>query len=67
VTLDEDARRAIVRRMQEIAHADIPYIIPYYLQNVQAYRTDAFQGWVTDEARLELADISSLSQVEPVE
>ena len=66
VTLDEDARREIVWRMQEIAHADIPYIVPYYLQNVQAYRTDRFQGWVTDEARLELADISSLSQVEPV-
>jgi hypothetical protein len=27
---------------------DVPYIIPYYAQAVEAYRSDKFQGWVTD-------------------
>ena len=61
------SRREIVWRMQAIAHDALAYIIPYYPQNVQAYRTDTFEGWVTDDARLELLDISSLGVIKPVE
>lgn len=67
VELDNDARIAIIHRMQEIALRDIPYIIPYYDQAVQAYRTDRFTGWLTDAGKLALEDISSLTVIEPVE
>lgn len=64
--LDQDARIAIVHEMQAIAHRDIPYIIPYYDQAVQAYRTDTFQGWITDAGKLGLEDPSSLLVITPV-
>ena len=67
VTLDLDARRDIVWRMQEIVHDDVVYIIPFYAQNVQAFRTDRFQGWITDAGKVELSDLTSLAVVEPVE
>lgn len=67
VELDLDARIAIVWEMQRIVLEDLPYIIPYYDSNVQAYRTDSFTGWVTDQAKLELSDLSSLLLVEPVQ
>jgi hypothetical protein len=53
--------------MQRIVHEDLPYLIPYYDANVQAYRTDAFTGWITDQAKLELSDLTSLLVIEPVE
>jgi peptide/nickel transport system substrate-binding protein len=64
--LDQNARVALVHQMQAIAHNDIPYIIPYYAQAVQAYRTDAFQGWITDAGKLGLEDPSSLLVITPV-
>lgn len=64
--LDQDARVALVHEMQAIAHRDIPYIIPYYDQAVQAYRTDTFQGWITDAGKLGLEDPSSLLVITPV-
>ena len=67
VTLDLDERRDIVWRMQEIVHDDVVYIIPFYAQNVQAFRTDRFQGWITDAGKVELSDLTSLAVVEPVE
>ncbi|MEZ4555411.1 MAG: hypothetical protein R2854_02975 [Caldilineaceae bacterium] len=57
----------IVWRMQEIVHDDVVYIIPFYAQNVQAFRTDRFQGWITDAGKVELSDLTSLAVVEPVE
>ena len=65
--LDVDRRREIVWQMQEIAFEDVVYIIPYYQQAVQAYRVDRFTGWITDQAKVELSDISSLVAIEPVE
>jgi hypothetical protein len=45
---------------------DVPYIIPYYQQKVQAYRTDRFQGWVNEEgALLYLQDRTSLMAITP--
>jgi hypothetical protein len=45
----------------------VVYIIPYYDQNVQAYRTDRFTGWITDAGKLELANLASLTNIEAVE
>ena len=67
VELDSDRRREIVWQMQEIVHEDIVYIIPFYAQTVQAYRTDRFTGWITDRDKLALEDLSSLVVIEPVQ
>ena len=64
--LDQDARQAIVWQMQEIAHRDLPYIVTYYEQATQAYRTDRFTGWITDQPKVALEDVSSLVVIEPV-
>ncbi len=65
-TLDFDARKDIVWEMQKIVHDDVVYIIPYYEQNTQAYRTDRFTGWLTGQAKVELSDVTSLVVIEPV-
>lgn len=64
--LDQEARVTLIHEMQAIAHNDLPYIIPYYAQAVQAYRTDTFQGWITDAGKLGLEDPSSLLVITPV-
>lgn len=64
--LDIEKRREIVWQMQQIAFDDVVYIIPYYQQAIQAFRTDRFQGWILDKAKVELSDVSSLTIVEPV-
>jgi peptide/nickel transport system substrate-binding protein len=66
VELDPEKRREIVWQMQQIAFDDVVYIIPYYEQAVQAFRTDRFTGWITDGTKVELSDVSSLVMVEPV-
>ena len=67
VTLDLEERKALVWQMQQIVFDDVVYIIPYYAQNVQAFRTDRFQGWITDAGKVELSDITSMSVIEPVQ
>lgn len=67
VELDFEARKDIVWEMQKIVHDDVVYIIPFYDANVQAYRTDRFTGWITDQAKVELSDVTSLVLIEPVE
>jgi peptide/nickel transport system substrate-binding protein len=64
--LDKDKRRQLVWKMQELVHNDIAYIIPYYEQGVQAYRTDRFKGWIIDKPKVALEDTTSLVVVEPV-
>jgi peptide/nickel transport system substrate-binding protein len=66
VELDLEKRREMVWEMQKIVHDDVVYVIPFYAQEVQAYRTDRFAGWITDAGKLALADVSSLTAVEPV-
>ena len=46
----------MVWEVQKIVFDDVVYIIPFYSLNVQAYRTDRFQGWTTDAGKLELSD-----------
>jgi len=65
--LDPDSRREIIWNMQEILHNDVAYIIPFYPQSTQAYRTDRFSGWITDMPKVALEDTTSLVVVEPVE
>ena len=67
VELDQEARKEIVWQMQQIVHDDVVYIIPFYAQNVQAYRTDRFTGWLLDQPKVELSDVTSLFVVEPVQ
>lgn len=65
--LDQTKRKEIVWQMQQIVHDDVVYIIPYYPQNVQAYRKDRFTGWITNMPKVELYDVTSLMVVTPVE
>lgn len=36
--LDLDTRKAAVKKIQEIAHRDIPYVIPYFYNSLTAYK-----------------------------
>ena len=64
--LDPQARQDLIWRMQEIVLNDVVYIVPWYGQAVQAFRTDRFQGWITDQPKLALEDVSSMVVVQPV-
>ena len=66
VELDKDARIEKVWEMQRIVFDDIVYLIPFYAQAVQAYRTDRFTGWQTNAGKVALEDPSSLLVIEPV-
>jgi len=66
IELDRAKRRDLVFQMQELVFTDVVYIIPYYQDLVQAYRTDRFTGWITDAPTLALEDPSVLTTVEPV-
>jgi peptide/nickel transport system substrate-binding protein len=68
VTSDREERVRLLHQMQEIMVRDVPYIIAYYPQSVEAYRADRFQGWVIDpEGLLALSSRVSLTVVEPVQ
>lgn len=64
--LDQNTRKDMVWKMQEIVFDDVVYIIPFYSQNVQAFRKDRFTGWILDQPKVELSDITSLAFVVPV-
>jgi hypothetical protein len=40
--------------------------VPYYAQATQAFRSDRFRGWVTDQPTVALEDPTSLTVIEPV-
>lgn len=65
--MDFDTRKDMVWQMQQMVFDDVVYIIPYYDPNLQAFRTDRFTGWITDEAKVELSDPTSLTVIEPVQ
>ncbi|MEW6567873.1 MAG: ABC transporter substrate-binding protein [Chloroflexota bacterium] len=71
VELDRDQRIALVHEMQRLMLQDLPYIIPYYDQEVQAFRNDRFAGWpVPAEGSGDLLyfqDPLSLTAVRPVQ
>jgi peptide/nickel transport system substrate-binding protein len=65
--LDFEKRKAIIWEMQQIVFDDVVYIIPFYDQTVQAYRSDTFSGWpVGSGGKLALEDITALIVIEPV-
>jgi peptide/nickel transport system substrate-binding protein len=65
IEADHEARVDLVHQMQQILMDDVPYIIPYYLQIVEAHRTDTFTGWSTEFAPLGLEDPSQLTVLRP--
>ncbi|HEX7224617.1 MAG TPA: ABC transporter substrate-binding protein [Candidatus Limnocylindria bacterium] len=67
VETDHDARVEQIHEMQRILVEDVPYIIPYYQQSLQAWRTDTFTGWLDVNPTLGLEDPSSLVNLRPAE
>lgn len=43
---DPAARIAIEKQMQQILYDDSPYIVTYYYDDLEAYRTDRFTGFI---------------------
>jgi peptide/nickel transport system substrate-binding protein len=43
--LDIDERAATIKKMQRIAYEANPYVIFYYDNQTEAWRTDKFEGW----------------------
>lgn len=48
--MDKNKRQAIIHEMQKIIYDDCPYIILAYGPELEAYRTDGFDGWVRTPA-----------------
>jgi peptide/nickel transport system substrate-binding protein len=67
ITVDKAKRRELLFKMQEILLRDVPYIIPYYSSDIQAFRNDRFTGWVLPEGGiLYLQDRQSIINLRPV-
>jgi len=64
--MDFEKRQEMVWKMQQIIFDDVVYIIPFYDPSLQAFRTDRFTGWITDQPKVELFDPASLIAIEPV-
>jgi peptide/nickel transport system substrate-binding protein len=43
---DQTARADIVKQMQQILYDAVPYVVTYYYDNLEAYRSDRFTGFV---------------------
>lgn len=43
---DQAARAEIVKQMQQIIYDDVAYVVTYYYDNLEAYRSDRFTGFV---------------------
>jgi len=65
--MDFETRKELVWKMQQMVFDDVVYVIPYYDPALQAYRSDKFTGWVTDQPKVELSDPTSLTVIEPVQ
>ena len=64
---DQATRVEQIIETQQLLVDDVPYIIPYYQQSIQAWRTDTFSGWVEEDPTLGLEDSASLSALRPAE
>ncbi len=63
-TMDLEARRLRIYKMQEIIARDVPYLPIYLPREIEAVRTDRFTGWVQ---MLEgIGNIWSFCQLSPV-
>jgi peptide/nickel transport system substrate-binding protein len=45
MTVDESARLALVHEAQQFYYDDAAYIIMWYQDKLQGYRTDTWKGW----------------------
>jgi peptide/nickel transport system substrate-binding protein len=63
VETDHATRVGIIQEMQRILVEDVPYIIPYYQQSRQAWRTDTFTGWVANDPTLGLEAPDNLTVI----
>jgi peptide/nickel transport system substrate-binding protein len=66
IQANAETRKEMVWQMQQIIFDQVAYIIPFYTNAVQAYRTDTFKGWITDQPKLELQSAMVLEAVSPV-
>jgi peptide/nickel transport system substrate-binding protein len=67
-TIDRAERIRIIHEMQAILLREVPYIIPWYAQEVEAYRSDRFTGFVIDPEGLQnLSSRISLTAIRPVQ
>ena len=67
--LDWRERQKTILEMQRIIHEDNPYIILSYDLELQAYRTDRFEGWVpnpTNGPVIYTNTVFSYEQLQPV-
>jgi peptide/nickel transport system substrate-binding protein len=64
---DPAARVDLIHQMQQMLVDDVPYIIPYYQQTVEAWRTDTFTGWPENNPTFGLDDPTSLLNLRPAE
>jgi peptide/nickel transport system substrate-binding protein len=67
IETDRATRIEMIHELQQITLDEMLYLIPYYAQNVEAFRTDTFTGWYEGEATFGLDDPTSLVHVHPVE
>jgi peptide/nickel transport system substrate-binding protein len=65
MTLDENERQKIVWDMQEMLFNDRPYIVLWYDDVLQAYRSDRFTGFIEYPTGIDA--FQSLMNVEPVQ
>ena len=68
--LDRDRRQEIVHEMLTLFYEEAPYAVLYYSPDLQAYRTDRFEGWVRQPAEVGPVLFSNSSptyaQLEPI-
>lgn len=63
--IDPEERQKIVWKMQEMVFNDRPYIVLWYGNILQAYRSDRFRGFI--ESVLGIDSFQSLMNIEPVQ
>ena len=70
VELDPERRREIVHEMLKIFYREAGYVVLYFSPDLQAYRTDRFEGWTRQPADIGPVLFSNSSpsyvQLEPV-
>jgi peptide/nickel transport system substrate-binding protein len=56
--LDIDQRAEMIHEMQRIAYEANPYVIFYYDNQFEAYRTDRFTGWTQTPASIDVGQVA---------
>jgi peptide/nickel transport system substrate-binding protein len=56
--LDIDARVETIQEMQRIAYEENPYVIFFYDNQFEAYRTDKFEGWTATPTAIDVGQVA---------